>query len=258
MTEQWPGPAGDGKARHRAPVPAVKAPAVQSTHAHLATPRRTRWVAACAVVLLLLAAVFGWRALAGGTPSTVSRGPVDAASARTTDVRIAVRVGADGVLTVVERVDLPADRAGLTLTLPERSGVTGRLRPRVENLRLRVDGRLLPAAETLTPGRSATFRLPGDASQVLVEYTARNAVLHSRPSAPGRGLALATPLRVEDVSGLSSSVHLIAGKVLSVGCVGTNGELITCGSMTTQGWRVERGRNQPVPDVVAQVDLAGS
>jgi hypothetical protein len=71
-------------------------------------------------------------------------------------------------------------------------------------------------------------------------------------------LALATPLRVEDISGLSSSVYLIAGKVRTVGCVGANGELTTCGRMTTQGWRVERGRNQPVPEVVAQVDLTGS
>jgi hypothetical protein len=215
-------------------------------------------VAAGAVVVLLLAGVAGWRLLAGGNPSPVGRGLVDAASARATDVRISVRVGADGLLRVVERVDLPADRAELTLTVPERSGVTGRLRPRVEDLRLRVGGHLLPAAGTLTPGRSATFRLPGDASRVLVEYTARGAVLHSRPSAPGRGLALATPLRVEDISGLSSSVYLIAGKVRNVGCVGANGELTTCGRMTTQGWRVERGRNQPVPDVVAQVDLTGS
>jgi hypothetical protein len=261
---------GQRGARHRAPVVASTAPATEQPHKAHAGPTRAPWWATGLAFLAILGLLFaGWKAFgqlgqkptpgagAGARPAAASSpAPTTAAaSAGTPGARTTVTIGPNGGLHAQMILTFGSKRSRIAFSVPSRPGVGTQFLPLVENIRVTANGKTHALTQSLFSGDAASFRLSSPARLVTVRYLVRDAVSRSAPSAPGRALALATPLVVGHVGRLSASVQVGSRHVLNIGCISRNGTLATCGTQTAKGWKVVAAAGQPTPDVVAQVNL---
>jgi hypothetical protein len=245
---------GTPSARHRADRSPELLPHVRpARHAHLDRRRRlvVRWVVV-ALALLLAAAVGSWRLLGedgGRADDVVSEPRATAGTSATTSL------DQDGDVHVSLDV-VRSDPTGTpVLLVPDRRD-TG-FQPRVTVDRLLADTVPVDVAGTLAPG--GVVELPASAARatrLVLDYTATGTYVASRPSAPGRGLVLLTPVRVSG-DDLRGRVEVTDARILNVSCV-RNGAVRVCGDQTGDTWVVEDLVSGE--DVVAQVDLgdAGS
>jgi hypothetical protein len=167
-----------------------------------------------------------------------------------------VAVSSGDSVDIVQRLTFASARASLTVSIPTREAPTERFDPRVDKLRVRADGRAAPGlSKPLGKGETHTFTFPEPATSVVLTYAATGTVAKTRPSAPGRALALLTPLTIEGQVELGSRVEIERDGVLNLGCIAAGAPMTACGSETARHWVVERIAGDPVVDVVAQIDL---
>jgi hypothetical protein len=166
-----------------------------------------------------------------------------------------VTIDDDGSLQAEEHVSFAAPQAEVHVSVPRPVDVSAGFQPRIENLRVEAAGQTMRLGRTLGPGDSATVQLPTAARDVRVLYSASGTVVRSKPSAPGRRLALLTPLVIQQAEGLSFHMEVSDRRVLNLGC--TTGDTMTvCGATSKTGWTVERPDRRG--DVLAQLDLRRS
>jgi hypothetical protein len=224
------------------------------------TPVPVQRIASWIVVAFVLAplGVAAWLVLfeGGSGPSQPASSPPHQPTS-TIGVSAQVSIGDSGGLFIVETLTFPTPQDHLDLYVPQLAGVGKAFRPVVDRLAVRD-----PATGTvpgpLTAGDTAgiRLRLAAPATRVVLEYTARGVVQRSdNRSAPERALALVTPLMVRQAQELPATVGVDSVKVLNVGC-DRAGELIGCGTRTSDGWTVETNGVGPQPAVFAQINLA--
>jgi hypothetical protein len=213
-------------------------------------PARTRllrygWPALVAGILIATAVVAGWR-LARGEPGAGDPG-----------VRSTAVIGAAGTVDIVQRITFAGPRPSLTVSIPTREAPAGQFNPRIDELGVRADGHAVPGLATpLAKGETHTFTFAEPATSAVLRYSVRGAIAKAKPSAPGRALALLTPLTFEGQRGLASRTEIPRAGVLNLGCIAAGAALTACGSQTEHYWVVQRIADDPVVDVVAQVDLS--
>jgi hypothetical protein len=136
----------------------------------------------------------------------------------------------------------------LHLSVPWRTGLATGFALTVEDVRVLVGGRISTLEGSLEPGSTRTVRVPVG-SDVQVVYSATGTFKRTTPSVDGRGLALLTPLRVDEVEG-PVTVEVDDPRVTNVGCV-RGSEMTVCGRRTSSGWAVTA---DPGTDILAQLD----
>jgi hypothetical protein len=241
---------GTESARHRADRSPGLLPHVRpARRAHL-DPRRhlgLRWAMALALALLLVTAVGWWRLLGdeGESATRVISQPHPTARISTT-----ASLDQDGDVHVSLDVVRSNTLAMPVLLLPDRPG-TG-FEPQVTMGRLLADSVAIAIAGTLAPGDAVEVPArAARATRLVLDYTATGTYVASRPSPPGRGLVLLTPVRLAG-DDLPGRVEVTDARILNLGCV-RNGALRVCGDQTGDTWVVEDLVSGE--DVVGQVDL---
>jgi hypothetical protein len=227
----------------RAAVPETSLLAAQHRAPVRTRLRRHRWSALAAGVVIAVVAFGSWR-LSGGENSAAP------------GVRSTVAVGSEDSVDVVQRLSFDSARASLTVSIPTREAPAERFDPRVAELRVRADGRAAPGlGRPLGKGETHRFTFAEPATSVVLTYAVEGTVIKTRPSAPGRALALLTPLTIEGQMGLGSRIEIKRDGVLNLGCIAAGAPMTACGSEIGRHWVVERIAGDPVVDVVAQIDL---
>lgn len=201
--------------------------------------------ASVAGILIATVIVAGWR-LSGGEGAAVSPA-----------MRSTASIGAGDSVDIVQRITFATARPSLTVSIPTRAAPAGQFDPRIDDLRLRAGGGAVPGlTKPLAKGETHTFTFSEPATSVVLRYSVRGAIAKTQPSVPGRALVLLTPLTIDGQKGLASRVEIQREGVLNLGCLAAGAALTACGSETRQHWVVERIADDPVVDVVAQVDLS--
>lgn len=213
------------------------------------------------LVVLLIAAAYAWQlsrdpasdpGLSGSDGEAVQ-------SSQTGDIpanqRTVVTVVGPDAIRVVEHLTFTSPTATVALDNPEHVGAIDAFAPRIEDLWVdEGTGRLL-TPDPPAPGDSIRVELPITATEVTVGYRATGVVERTAGSAPGRALALVTPLRLADDTGLRA-VEVRGVWVDNLGCVDPAGRMAACGRGTPQGWETSPEDAQLL-DVVAQLTLPG-
>ncbi|MET0930970.1 MAG: hypothetical protein ABWX74_15730 [Aeromicrobium sp.] len=208
--------------------------------------RRRGW-AMLLVAAVLVTMVLGFRRLSD-----------DLDAARGASVQSVVDVGSDGSVDVVQRIAFAAPRSRLTVSVPARPAATVRFAPRIDGVRLRVDGLVDPGlATSLRTGGTHTFSFSDPATSAVLSYSVDGAVVTTKPSARGRALALVTPLSIDE-PGSRRRLEIGRDGILNLGCTAGGAPMTACGSDVDGRWVVERDTDDPVVDVVAQVDLTAT
>lgn len=234
-------------ARHRADRTPELMPHMRPLrHAHLDRRRRRTYLRSSVILLasaVLLAVVVGsWR-LDDRNGGKVVTTPRDAAPG----TALGVAVDVDG--NVRGSIDLVRSSASGTpaLHVPARDDFD----PEVRIGALSADAAQLPSGGPLRANATRQVPRAAEARRLTVEYAATGTYVASRPSSPGRGLVLLTPVHLAG-DGVPGRLEVSDPRILNLAC-GTGVELRACGSRVGQTWVVEE--LQPGHDVVAQVDL---
>jgi hypothetical protein len=216
-----------------------------SAHGPTVAPRRRHDGAVVLVYAVIATVAFGLWRLSG-----------DQGDAPPPSVRSTVQIGADGSVDVVQHLSFATPRSRLAVSIPERSSPAEGFDPLVDDVRIRTDGRAAPGLERpLRTGETRTLAFPEPATSVDLSYSVEGVIVRARPSTRGRGLVLATPLSIEGVASIRSRLEIVRDGVLNLGCTVAGGPMTACGSDAGPRWVVARGADDPVVDVVAQVDL---
>lgn len=229
--------------------PAVPAPSPPSTStADTGGPSRrdTVIIVVYGVIAAMAVALALWRFM----------GDHDHEPTRAPSALSAVDVGADGSVDVVQRIDFATPRSSVTVSVPVRRISDLRFGPRVGGLHVRADGHdVAGISGPLREGETRSITLPEAATYVVLSYSVEDAVASTRPSTQGRALALVTPLSIEGTANVRSRITIDRHRVLNIGCAPAGGPLTACGSETRSRWVVARRADDPVVDIVAQIDL---
>lgn len=229
-----------GHARHRA-----------------AHPGRTRRLYALLIALVMTGA-FGlqlWRNAGSDgdlSPSKESAVQSSQTGATVHQRTVATIIGPDAI-RVVEHLTFTSPADTVALVNSGHVGAASAFAPEIDNLW--IDAGAGPAP---VPGKQASsevvrLALPLPATEVTVGYRATGVVERTENSAPGRALALVTPLRLAQVTGLRA-VEVRGVWVDNLGCVDQAGRMSACGRGTSLGWETGPEDAQLV-DVVAQLTL---
>jgi hypothetical protein len=230
------------------PDDAVRQGALPDAVAHGSPVQARRHDGAVVLVYAIIATVvFGLWRLSGDQEDVTARLPW---------VRSAAQVGTDGSVDVLQRISFARPRSHLTVSVPARRGPTSPFHPRIDDLRLRIDGQVASVLTSpLVEGQTRTLSFRQPTRSVVLSYSVEGAVKTAQPSAPGRALALLTPLAVHGTRDVMSRLEIDQDGVLNLGCVAPGEPMTVCGSDAGQRWVVQRAADEPVVDVVAQVDL---
>ena len=238
---------GHATARHRADRAPELVPSVRPVrHAHLDRRRRLGLFRSAGVLLaafLLLATAVGWRLFdnhgAAGGNGGVTAPP-------TAGTRVGVAIDSQGNVHATVDVVRSSTSGMPTLSVPNRPG-TGFL-PEVRIGSLLADSVPVTVEETLRNGAVLEVPEGAAATSLRVEYTATGTYVASRPSTPGRGLVLLTPVQF----GGPGRLEVTDSRIRNIECVSDLGPRV-CGSRDDDTWVVEG--LAPGEDVVAQADL---
>ena len=240
------GPGGGGGARHRA-LGSAPQRAFGASGSRGRRPTRRFPVTPILLALAALAAVgTGWL-LVRGEP-----GGAEQSEPPTPGARIGVTIDESG--NVYVGVDATALRPvpALTLSIPRRP--ESRFSPEGRIGSLVADGNTVPVPGPLRTGDSVIVPLGGSATLVQLGYTVGGTYEPSRPSTPGRGLVLLTPLQIGDF-GVPYTLEVTDERILNLACTST-GQTRVCGTRSGSTWTVDALAGGE--DVVAQVDLPGA
>ena len=241
-----PGPVGGGGARHRAlgsaALGALGAPGSRG----IRRIRKSR-VTAILLALAVLAAVgTGWLLIRG------EPGGAEQSEPPPPGARIGVTIDDSG--NVYVGVDATALRPvpALTLSVPRRPD--SRFSPEGRIGSLVADGSTVPVPGPLQTGDSVIVPLGGSTTRVQLGYTVGGTYEPSRPSTPGRGLVLLTPLQIGDF-GVPYTLEVTDERILNLACTSA-GQTGVGGTRSGSTWTVDALAGGE--DVVAQVDLPGA
>ena len=226
------------------------------------SPGRQRWLAPVAVLALMLGLVVAgivW--MAGDRSGTTApeangsapdgRGEVAASPGASSQVTL----GPHLTLNVSQHVILEAPTRAVTVSLPDRSGLSAldQFSPQATGVRVVVDGvDTAEASAPINPGDTVTIDLPTATADFRIEYTALGAVERSVPSTANRAAVLADVLAVD--GDLALPVTTAVEGATNMGCVMPSGTT-ACGSETDDGWQVVSESGEQPNAVIAQVNL---
>lgn len=149
-------------------------------------------------------------------------------------------------------VSFTTSASKLHLGVPERSGLLAEFDPEVDDVTVWVDDQPIRVVGPMEPGDYRTVPLPEGTSDVRLDYTSTGTFRRTPSPVAGRGLTLLTPLVITESEEAGTSIRLVDGRVLNVGCV-VDQEMKTCGEGHGLAWVIDVGPGQT--DAVAQVDL---
>jgi hypothetical protein len=213
------------------------------------------------VVLLVVAAVTGWRLMGAGddpgssTPEPGERTPRPPVAVAAGTSYVESRVTGSGDLRVRHWIRTRADLFGLELVAPRASGGVP-TSARARDVRVVVDGSVVDGPESV--GTTTVFFTFAGTRRVFVSYRLEGAVTES-PSEPGRGLARVTSLSVTYTPRPTSSTRRVVGAdVLAMACAAPGSDAaavpVPCGAPKGKGWEVELSGPDVDNRVAAQFD----
>lgn len=174
---------------------------------------------------------------------------------------VAAAVVSPTMIEVLEMVRWPdGGPATIELALSSDAASAGGLaimpNPTVESLQVSVDGS--PVTPTLRAGSTNAWVITppsGAAPRTMeVRYVLTGAIVRSLPSAPGRALAVLSPISTGAVGDLPTTIAISTTDVLNVYCpTAVNQAAIMCGRLDGDRWTITPPPGLPV--VVAQIDL---
>jgi hypothetical protein len=155
------------------------------------------------------------------------------------------------------RVRLDAPVRHITLSVPDSRNIAGGIfQPRVSDIRISLgNGLHIPVPETLAPGAIRRIDLPEATDRFRIDYRADDAIVPSEPSTVGRAAALATPLQVRVPVAMMTTLRLMEGSVMNIGCSYPGGAAEACGRTASGGWMVTHEPEEQDVAVLAQLDL---